>query len=177
MLNDIYRSYYPVIQVFILNNSGSDEDAKDLFQEALVSVFRKIRSEEHFVLTSSFKTYLYSVARHLWLKQLRKIKSEPLRVIDVEAHFEITPPHPGTTVEDAKRSLFQKHLKKLPEDCQQIIRLSMKEVPQKKIAERLGFSSEDYVKKRKHYCKAFLMESIRKDPEYRDLLDQDELGR
>lgn len=66
----VYRLYYPELARFILRNSGNTQDAEDMFQETLLVLMHKIRSE-NFVLQSSLKTFLFAVNRNQWLKRLR----------------------------------------------------------------------------------------------------------
>ena len=73
IINDVYLKNYPTIRNYILKNSGDEVEAKDVFQEALVIIFKKIE-EESFKLTSSFNTFLFSVCRNIWLKYLRDRK-------------------------------------------------------------------------------------------------------
>jgi RNA polymerase sigma factor (sigma-70 family) len=73
VLKELYKTYFPGTRRFIMSNQGREEDAYDLFQEALMVLFQKARVQE-FKLTCSFGTYLYSVVRFLWLKELEKKK-------------------------------------------------------------------------------------------------------
>jgi RNA polymerase sigma factor (sigma-70 family) len=67
----LYRCYYPVVEKFVLRNSGTRADARDLFQDALVVLWQQT-SREGFTLTSSLQTYLFAISRNLWLKRLEK---------------------------------------------------------------------------------------------------------
>lgn len=67
----LYKTGYPVIERFILQNSGSAADARDIFQNALIVLHNKAE-EGKLEITSSFNTYLYSICRNLWLKELRE---------------------------------------------------------------------------------------------------------
>lgn len=67
----LYKNYYPAVERFILQNSGSADDARDIFQNALIVIYNKA-SEKKIEITSSLKTYLYAVCRNLWLKELRE---------------------------------------------------------------------------------------------------------
>ena len=67
----IYRDNYVIIQRLVLNNNGTEDDAKDIFQEALIVLFEKAKSGA-FELNCQIKTYLYSVSKRLWLKRLQK---------------------------------------------------------------------------------------------------------
>ena len=63
----IYKDNFNMIQAFILNNNGSYDEARDIFQEAMIALYEKSQTDS-FVLTCQIKTYLYSVCRRLWLK-------------------------------------------------------------------------------------------------------------
>ena len=74
-LNQLYKSYFPMILQFILSNNGDEDDAKDIFQESIIVLYNKVKSG-NFELTSKLKTFIYSVCRRLWLKRLNQ-KSLP----------------------------------------------------------------------------------------------------
>ncbi|MEI7736177.1 MAG: sigma-70 family RNA polymerase sigma factor, partial [Ferruginibacter sp.] len=67
----LYKFSYPVVERYILQNSGSVADARDIFQNALIVIHNKAH-ENKLEISSSFKTYLYSICRNLWLKELRE---------------------------------------------------------------------------------------------------------
>ena len=71
-IETIYKNNFKMVQAFILNNNGTYDDAKDVFQEAIITLYEKAKSES-FVLTSQIKTYVYSVCRRLWLKRLQQM--------------------------------------------------------------------------------------------------------
>jgi hypothetical protein len=50
----IYKDNFNMIQAFILNNNGSYDDARDIFQEAMITLYEKAKSES-FVLTCQIK--------------------------------------------------------------------------------------------------------------------------
>ena len=70
-IETIYRENYSAIKAFIVNNNGYPDDARDIFQEAMIVLFEKAKSSS-FILTCQLQTYLYSVCRRLWLKKLQK---------------------------------------------------------------------------------------------------------
>ena len=69
----LYQFYYPVIEKFVLRNSGTKADAGDLFQDAMVVLWRQV-SGDGFTLRASLKTYLFAISRNLWFKRLRQAK-------------------------------------------------------------------------------------------------------
>ena len=66
----LYKFYYPSVRHFICKNNGSEDDAKDIFQETILVLLEKVPKED-FNLTSSLKTYIFAISSNLWLKRLR----------------------------------------------------------------------------------------------------------
>jgi RNA polymerase sigma factor (sigma-70 family) len=171
VLRYIYKSYFPAIAKLVLSNSGNEDDAKDIFQEALIVVFRNIREKPDFKLGSNPQTYLYSIARLLWLQQLRNSRNSEKNLKENHPFIDFEDPKPFND-QDLKYSLYQKVYRQLPVDCQHIIKMTNEGKSQKEIAEALGFKSENYIKKRKHYCKEFLIKKIKESPDYQEAKEE-----
>jgi len=171
VLQYIYKNFYSNINFFIKKNSGDDDDANDIFQEAIIIIYRKLKANE-LVLDCSFETYLYSVCRFLWLKQLDKRKIEKEKIKDnQEYHDDIYDDNLEKVTDLNERyRLYQKHFANLGKDCQKVLQLYFDKVPLKNIAQIMGFKSEKYAKKRKFKCKEYLIKSIKQDLEYNKIL-------
>lgn len=166
----IYKEYYPTIKFLITTNSGTETDAEDVFQDALVVLYRKI-AKENLLLTSSFKTFLYSICRNLWLQRLDRrvfsnefLEMEDLSELHDSLHFE------QPEEEQEKYRLFQQHFLLLSPDCQKVLKLFMGKTSLKEIAEIMGFKTEKYAKTRKFMCKEKLKNSIINDPFFKKYL-------
>ncbi|MGV8093859.1 MAG: RNA polymerase sigma factor [Mangrovibacterium sp.] len=83
-LNDLYKGELPKIMKLIIDNSGTIENAKDIFQDAFVIILEKVY-QNRLNLTSSFSTYLYAICRNLWNETLRRRKGK--EVITGENEF------------------------------------------------------------------------------------------
>jgi len=169
VLNYIYKNCFYQIRAFIDQNFGTREDAKDIYQDAILVIYQKLQKEET-TLNCSFDTYFYSVCRLLWLKQLEQRKLKKLYLEEsgrfVELDEKIT-----TVIETNDRyKIYQDHFKKLSFNCQKILELFLAGIPVKEIARILRYKSGDYIKKRKHYCKENLVASIKKDPRYKEII-------
>ena len=70
-MDHLYKLIFPGIKTYVLRNSGTEEEAHDVFQDALVIFYMRVRKGA-FESKSSLSTYLYAVSKNLWLKQLRK---------------------------------------------------------------------------------------------------------
>jgi RNA polymerase sigma factor (sigma-70 family) len=172
VLQYIYKNSFNTVKQLIHHNAGSDNDAEDIFQEALIIIFKKLKEEPGFELTSAFNTYIYSIARLLWLKHLRQIKKieiDPLNR-DMEERIEFEEPSPVQD-KDLRMAIYQRTLLRIPEDCQKILRLTAQDVSSKEIATQLGFRSEGYVRKRRHFCKEYLVNRIKEDPDYQAMME------
>lgn len=166
----VYKQYFLPIKYMVTSNSGKDMDAEDVFQDALVVIYKKI-SSGNLNLTSAFHTYLYAICKHIWLQKLNKkgIQLEYKEISD----FDSADDSQGLELmmaDNEKYRLFQKHFSMLSEDDQNVLRLYLKKVPLSEIATIMGFSSYDYAKVRKYIVKEKLKNSILNDPEYREML-------
>ncbi len=86
-LEYLYKAYLPMVVQMIAQNSGDEDDAKDIFQEAVMVLYDRI-NQGNFVLTSKLKTFLYSVCRRLWLK---KLNTNDRVSFNTQEHEELVP--------------------------------------------------------------------------------------
>ncbi len=165
VLKKLYVDYFPVIKRFIIENSGCEQDAKDVFQEGIVIIYRKIKNGT-FNLTSSFKAYIYSVCRYIWIKHLYDRKRN---VYDQNIYVEYEGIQDISINEYEKNEqykLYQTHFKRLNKDCKKILRLFLKKISLKDIADKMGIESIQYVKRKKYKCKEQLIRYIKSDPNF-----------
>jgi len=148
----IYKENFNMIQAFILNNNGSYDDARDIFQEAIITLYEKAKSES-FVLTCQIKTYIYSVCRRLWLKRLQQMgryvaQSDNLEeTVSVEEDLEI---HEKRNAEFA---IMERALGSLGEPCKSLLEayyLQKKDMTE--IAGQFGYTNADNAKNQKYKC-------------------------
>ena len=151
-IEKIYRDIFPLIHSFIIKNNGYTDDARDIFQEALIILFEKAK-QETFELTCQLKTYIYSVCRRMWLKRLQRDNrfidvSDVLRErISVEDDLE---DHKKVNA-DMKR--MEDSLTKLGQPCKGIIEsyyLNKMSMPE--IAKLFGYTNADNAKTQKYKC-------------------------
>ena len=82
-IETIYKNNFSMVQAFILNNNGNYDDARDIFQEAMIVLYENAKTES-FVLTCQIKTYVYSICRRLWLKRLQQLNRYTSQVESLE---------------------------------------------------------------------------------------------
>ena len=148
----IYRENYSVIQSFIIKNNGYPDDARDVFQEAMIVLYEKVTSGS-FELTCQIKTYLYSVCRRLWLKRLQQLQRyNPAaettdQVVAVEEELDTHEKR------NADFILMENALHKIGEPCKSLLEayyLQKKTMPE--IATFFGYTNADNAKTQKYKC-------------------------
>ena len=149
-----------MIVEFVGKNSGTKEDAKDIFHDGLTAIYEKSIKEDIF-LKSSFKTYLYAICKNLWLMVLRRRKT----ALKAETKENLMTTMPEGVEEDIisqqQYKLFRFHFKTLGEDCQKVLDMFFQGISLREIAAKMDFS-EAYAKKNSHVtsgvrCSAFLI--------------------
>jgi RNA polymerase sigma factor (sigma-70 family) len=160
ILRAYYISYFSSIRRYVHLNHGNEEDAKDLFQDVLLVVFQKAKNSD-FILTCSLSTYLYSVSRLLWLKELEKRKRmsyQPIEKSDlVDAGLDIV------EISDYNKRLFlyRQHFEMLSSDCQKVLSLFMEGRSIAEITLQMGYRSDQHTRNRRYRCKLSLINRIR----------------
>ncbi|HAX97216.1 MAG TPA: hypothetical protein DCY35_11980 [Prolixibacteraceae bacterium] len=171
----VYKQYFYKVNAFIRKNNGDEDDVNDIFQEAIIIIYRKLKENDLLFENRSFEVYLFSVCRFLWLKELEKRRLDKQKINDtLNFQDEVYDDDLVAVVEKNERFLlYQKHFKSISTDCQKILQLFFEKVPIKQIAHIMGFKSEKYVKTRKFKCKELLVERIKQDVEYKKLFEDD----
>lgn len=151
-IETIYRDNYPAIKVFIIKNNGYPDDARDIFQEAMIVLFEKAKSDA-FVLNCRLQTYLYSVCRRLWLKKLQQQnRFNP----SVELIHEIVPVEDELELHEQKEAdfkLMENALQKVGEPCKSLLEafyIEKKSMPE--IAELFRYTNAENAKTQKYKC-------------------------
>ena len=148
----IYRENYLTIQSYIIKNNGYPEDARDIFQEAMIVLYEKVSSGS-FELTCQIKTYLYSVCRRLWLKRLQQIQRFNPAVETVDEIVPVEEELEGHEKRDADLVVMENALNKIGEPCKSLLEayyLQKKSMPE--IAEFFGYTNADNAKTQKYKC-------------------------
>ena len=169
VMDYIYDRFYGKVEGFLMGRGGNPEHIKDVFQDALEAIVKKVR-KEGLTLTCSFSTYLLAVCKNMWMHDIRKnkvnlVEDSKLEVVQEE-----------DTVDWAKneklRNLFNHHFAQLSEDCQRLLRLHFEKVSLSEIQKIFGYSSEHYTSDRKYRCKQSLFNRIRNDPKFKEITDE-----
>jgi RNA polymerase sigma factor (sigma-70 family) len=153
VLTALYKRYYNLVLKLVVNNSGTSDAAQDVYQETIIVLFENVQKPQ-FELNCQLQTYIYSVAKRLWLKQLKK-KGQVFLIKENE-EGEIADVSEDIALHQQKEKDFEKvnkSLENLGEPCATLIKdfyvakLSMDE-----IAEKFGYTNSDNAKNQKYKC-------------------------
>ena len=163
----IYDLALPSVIHWVKDNSGTEDDARDIYQEALIALYDKINQKD-FTLTCSLKSFIRIMCRNIWLSKIRNKSKLYTKDIEDADGIEIEEDLLQALEHSEQEKLYFKHFNLLGESCQTILRAYFEKTPVKEIAKNLD-TSESYVKKRKFQCKEKLINAIQADPIFKHL--------
>lgn len=143
----LYAEYFQQVKSFVLKNSGNSDEADDLFQDALVVFYVKVRKGDY-RKTSSLRTYLYGIARNLWLKELRRrrIAQKHLKVED-ESDFQ------EELIIQESQMTIRRVMELINKECKQLlIDFYFEGKAMAELTIKYGLGSEAATKNKKYRC-------------------------
>ncbi|MEJ8802978.1 RNA polymerase sigma factor [Pontibacter sp. H249] len=148
----LYKLYFPMISHFILSNSGTEDEAKDIYQEGVIVFYEKIR-DNSLELSCQIKTYLYSVCRRLWLKRLAE-KGRYTTKLDETG--DLVPVEEDTQQHEEQERQFGimgEALGQLGEPCRSLLEdYYIHTQSMQVITEKFGYTNSDTAKNQKYKC-------------------------
>jgi RNA polymerase sigma factor (sigma-70 family) len=161
-LNYLYDNYFATVRNYIKKNSGTDEDAYDIFQDSLYILFKKIQ-ENNFTLTTDLKGYVFSISRNQWHNLRRKNEKTSGIELDVADDLELE-----KLLDTPIEQIVQRSFLKLKDECQKVLTLHLEGKDYDEIAKIMKYKSATYARRKKYLCKESLVEIIKSDPEFSD---------
>ncbi len=148
----IYRQHYSMVQSLVIHNNGTADDARDIFQEAMIVLYEKSRSSS-FELNCQLKTYVYSVCRRLWLK---KLSQRQKYLPDLNGAEETVQVEDDIELHEQRNGEFQvmeKALLSLGEPCKSLLEaFYLQKRNMNEIAGSFGYTNADNAKNQKYKC-------------------------
>ncbi|MDR0792244.1 MAG: sigma-70 family RNA polymerase sigma factor [Chitinophagaceae bacterium] len=150
----IYKQNFNTIQTLIVNNNGTYDDARDIFQEAMIILYEKAKLSD-FVLMSKIGTYLYSVCKRLWLKRLQHQSKYYVHSLN-ESVEEMVPVEEDIELMERKNvefSIMERALSSLGEPCKSLLEAYyLQKKDMLAITEMFGYTNADNAKNQKYKC-------------------------
>jgi len=156
LLDELYQKNTPQVKRWILNNSGNIEDAKDIFQETIISIIKKAYDPD-FQLTYPIGGLIFQIAKNKWTDELRKKKTKnkvrkvlTQRLEDREEAFTLYLERIERD-EHLQRKLDASFVK-LSDRCQRLLKLFAEGAKPKEIVDILKMNNVNTVYRRKNAC-------------------------
>jgi RNA polymerase sigma factor (sigma-70 family) len=148
----IYKDNFNMVQSLIINNNGTAQEAKDIFQEAMIVLLEKARSG-NFELNCQIKTYLYSVCRRLWLKKLQQNSRFTNEIENTVGTVPVEEDLEEHERRDAEFEIMEKAIGSLGEPCKSLIEaFYIQKRNMQDIASQFGYTNADNAKNQKYKC-------------------------
>jgi RNA polymerase sigma factor (sigma-70 family) len=167
----VYQEYYGLLEKMVLQNSGNAADAEDVVQEVLIAFVEMVRKDKY-QGKASVKSFLYTLARNIWISELRKRGSAGRRHEQYESERDDSQSDISEYLSYQEGQQFIRQLfAQLGEKCQQILSLfyygdySMKEILQ-----QTDYENEQVLRNKKYKCLKTLISKVQQSPVLYDQL-------
>jgi DNA-directed RNA polymerase specialized sigma24 family protein len=159
----LYKSVFPAVARYVSKMGGTFDEAKDIFQDALVAWYEKAASDG-IVLRSDEKAYLFGISKNLWLKK-HKHNAQHVTLDGFDAENEDPAELSGSKILNFLQTAGKK--------CMDLLRsFYYDEQPLNDIAETFGFSGIRSATVQKYKCLEKVRETVKeKALTYEDFLD------
>ena len=164
----LYQENFASVQKFVTKNSGTTDDAKDIFQDTLLVLIEKLRTD-NFELTASLKTYIIAISKNLWFKKLRN-KSYYRQAEFSEMLLDKFNSEISSAINEEKSywERLQTYFSKITAHCNHLLHsMFFKNKNIEEIQKEYGYSTKHNAQNQKHKC----IEQIRKVKEQDEKLN------
>lgn len=143
---ELYETAFPSVARFVGKMNGSFDDAKDIFQDALVLFYEK-KQQRNFRPAVSDEAYLLGIAKHVWLRKFNRDRKN-VSLDEFEA---------GISLDDQTTTINESKLLQLLEStgkkCLDLLRAFYYEkLTMRNIAQAFNYSSEHSATVQKYKC-------------------------
>ncbi|MBN8788010.1 MAG: sigma-70 family RNA polymerase sigma factor [Terrimonas sp.] len=171
VLEELYEKFSGKIKWMILQNNGSETDAADIFQDALLSIYNKAKTGD-FVLTCPMEAFLYLICKNKWLNILNKRKTQKVTNTDTEGFNYIGEDNfrlaEDCVLQQERSNLLAEKLALMGESCKNLLRLSWSGISMDEVAKKLNVTYA-YARKKKSECMAKLIAMVKASPKFNSL--------
>src|SRR5690606_32863173 len=170
LLDELYKKYSGKIKWMVIRNNGTEADAADIFQDALLSIYHKARTKG-LQLTCPLDAFLYLICKNKWLNELAKRKSRPVTITEDEGYnigedgFQLAE---ECQLQEERLQLLSEKIEELGDACRELLHISWSGKTMEEVAERMGFTY-GYARKKKSECMAKLVALIKKSARFSTL--------
>ncbi|MEJ2903671.1 sigma-70 family RNA polymerase sigma factor [Pedobacter panaciterrae] len=171
LLMSLYQDTFPLVASHVSRMGGSFDEAKDIFQDALIIYYEKVKHAK-IVLKHSEKAYLFGITKYLWNKRYKETSKQlPLDQLNIELDEDAAPA--DSVYEEVSSSRLLHLMQTAGQKCMQLLSAFYYEkLNMETLAERFGFSSARSATVQKFKCLEKIKETVKeKSLEYEDIME------
>ena len=173
LLDELYTRYSGKIKYMVLQNNGTEADAADIFQEAIVDMYKKAKAG--FTLTCPMEAFLHLICRNRWLNHITRKKYNSVTFADDEGYSNLVSEDSFANAEQIlisqnRKNLIESKLVDLGDSCRQLLQYNWGGKKLEEIAVLMK-TSYAYIRKKKSDCMGKLVDLIKSSPDYKLLIN------
>ncbi len=163
VLNQLYKEILPRIKKMILKNSGTEEDAKDIFQDTVLIFYNQVKLNK-FDESKEIGGFMYSVARNLWINKA-KTSNRFIQIATEESLKDSEKNALEDMISQEKIQAIETMMNQVGEECKTLLKYSIYDkLSMKEIAQKMGYTSEGVAKTYNYRCKQKLVNLVKDNP-------------
>jgi RNA polymerase sigma factor (sigma-70 family) len=164
----LYDESFRKIRDFVRKNSGNLEDAEDMFQDAILVLFKHVQTGKY-DNKHDLDGFLYTVARNLWINKIKRDSKKSILKNDYDVS---SGEQFYTQVLDNERSnQIMNTFSQIGEKCKEILTMVVYfDFSMKEVCEKLGYPNENAAKTQHYKCKQKLIELVGQNGAFKQLL-------
>jgi len=152
----IYETAFPAFARFAAKMNASFDDAKDVFQDAMVVYYEK-SNDPKFLPRTTPEAYVLGIARHLWLKRFKRQRSS-VSLEREDSEFAV----PADFFPDERELSLLSFVAQSGQKCLDLLqKFYFEKTPLKEIAAFLGYRTEHSAAVQKYKCIGKLRDAIK----------------
>ena len=160
VLGHLYKTFLPKIRSMILKNSGNEDEAQDIFQDAILAFYKQVKTGK-FKEQYQIGAFIYSVSRNLWINYIKK-KNRSVSISEKEYLIPLEEDVLKDMITKEREQKVMEVFSQIGERCQELLTYSIfRKYSMKEICERMGFSTENAAKTRNYKCKQKLIRLVK----------------
>lgn len=158
LLNDIYKNSFKYVLHYITSRDGSKKDAEDVFHNALLLIYVKLKEEK--ITIQSFDNYLFTVCKNLWKRENvkhRVTKNNTIPLVSEELD------KAAFYLEHNQWELYKEKYELLTKQCKDILNMVFEKKSYSEIVSKYSYASQTVARQRVFKCKSRLAKLIKED--------------
>ncbi|WP_028979734.1 RNA polymerase sigma factor [Sporocytophaga myxococcoides] len=160
VLSNLYKDVLPHIKKYITNNSGSHEDAKDIFQDTVVIFYNQVKLNK-FDERKEIGAFMFSVARNLWINKAKR-DNRLVNTTEFDDSEEEGTDVLADMITAEKAKAIEDIMDRVGEECKKLLMYTIYDkISLKEIAVKMGYSSDQVAKTYSYRCRQKLFNLVK----------------